>query len=395
MDISAVSPAALAVIERLERAGYEAYLVGGCVRDLLRGVAPHDFDVATLAMPDETLAVFRDLRTIETGLSHGTVTVLLDGEPIEVTTYRVDGEYSDHRRPDRVSFTPCLTEDLARRDFTVNAMAYSPSRGFCDPFDGRRDLDARILRAVGDPEKRFSEDALRILRALRFSSVLGFSIETKTASAAYALADTVPMVAAERIREEIFRLLVGKDADRVLSRYSHILSVILPEVPPARIPDTVPADPILRVAAWLENCRAPESVLVRLRTDNATKNAVLSLLRLGTGDLPKERGALCRLLRKEGREGVERVLIYRAARGYEDVETRALLSSVFSEGAPYLLSHLSLDGKDLRNAGIPAGPLLGRVLEGLYDAVVDGRVKNEKEQLLLAAMTMYRKECDA
>ena len=168
---------------RLNEAGFEAWLVGGCVRDRLMGAEPHDYDITTSATPAETAAVFAGERIIETGLRHGTVTVLLSGEPLEITTFRTEAAYSDHRRPDAVRFTRSLREDLARRDFTVNAIAMDADGRLCDPFGGRADLEKKILRAVGDPEARFREDALRILRCARFSSVLGFAIEPATAAA--------------------------------------------------------------------------------------------------------------------------------------------------------------------------------------------------------------------
>ena len=205
----------------LEGAGYETYLVGGSVRDLLRGDQPSDFDMTTRARPEETLAVFSEYRTVETGLRHGTVTVLIDGMPIEITTYRVDGAYTDHRRPDSVTFTSSIREDLARRDLTVNAMAYHPLRGLFDPFGGERDLAAGVIRAVGDPERRFTEDALRILRTLRFAARFSFRIDRETAVAAAALAPTLSAVAPERIREELYRRNV---ASTIAEEFCEIIS---------------------------------------------------------------------------------------------------------------------------------------------------------------------------
>lgn len=195
------------IIERLESRGHKAYIVGGSVRDMVIGREPNDFDVTTSALPEETLAAFTDFRTIPTGLKHGTVTVLSDGNPIEITTFRIDGEYLDSRRPESVKFTDDVTNDLSRRDFTVNAMAYSHSRGFIDPFGGREDIKKGIIRAVGDPAKRFSEDALRIMRAFRFSAQLDFSIEEETLRAAGALAEKLGNIARERIAVEFIKLI--------------------------------------------------------------------------------------------------------------------------------------------------------------------------------------------
>ena len=199
------------IIERLESRGHKAYIVGGSVRDIVIGREPNDFDVTTSALPEETLAAFEDFRTIPTGLKHGTVTVLSDGKPVEITTFRIDGKYLDSRRPESVEFTDDVTADLSRRDFTVNAMAYSHSRGFIDPFGGRADIKNGVIRAVGNPEKRFGEDALRIMRAFRFSAQLGFSIEEETLRAAGELAEKLENIARERIAVEFLKLICSDD----------------------------------------------------------------------------------------------------------------------------------------------------------------------------------------
>ncbi|MBQ5360668.1 MAG: CCA tRNA nucleotidyltransferase, partial [Lachnospiraceae bacterium] len=195
------------IIDVIQQAGYEAYVVGGCVRDSVMGRKPNDWDITTSALPTDVKALFK--RTVDTGLKHGTVTVLMGGESFEVTTYRIDGEYGDGRHPDQVTFTASLEEDLKRRDFTINAMAYNYTAGLVDLFDGREDLRRKCIRAVGDPEKRFSEDALRILRAVRFAAQFGFGIEPETAGAIRELAPTLQKVSAERIRDELNKLLVS------------------------------------------------------------------------------------------------------------------------------------------------------------------------------------------
>lgn len=216
----------------LNRAGFEAFVVGGAVRDLLRGAPVHDWDITTSALPEQTKEVFSDYRLIETGIKHGTVTVLMDGLPLEITTYRTEGTYSDHRRPDNVEFTRSLEEDLARRDFTINAMAYHPETGVVDLFGGQNDLETRIIRCVGEPDKRFQEDALRMLRALRFASRLGFSIEEETAAAIHRNRMLLAHVAPERIREELTGLLCGSCVEPVLRQYHDVLSVPIPEIAP-------------------------------------------------------------------------------------------------------------------------------------------------------------------
>ncbi len=220
------------IISQLNAAGYEAYAVGGCVRDALRGAAPGDWDITTSALPNEVIACFRDETVLQTGIKHGTVTLMRDKTPFEITTYRSDGRYLDGRHPQSVTFVRSLEEDLARRDFTVNAMAYHPQNGLIDPYGGRKDLQSGILRCVGEPQKRFSEDALRILRALRFSSVLGFEIERRTAEAVHELRDSLQRISVERIMTELFKLLCGENVGGVLTEFSDVIFTIIPELAP-------------------------------------------------------------------------------------------------------------------------------------------------------------------
>ncbi len=209
------------VLQALTAAGHEAYLVGGCVRDLLRGVEPHDWDICTSALPEETERYFAGQRIIETGLKHGTVTVLVDGEPYEITTYRTEGPYSDSRRPDYVRFVPDLTEDLARRDFTMNAIATDLDGNLRDPFGGAMDIKAGLIRCVGEPDQRFQEDGLRVMRALRFAAVFGYEIEAQTARAVHENRAMLDRVAAERINVELRKLLVGESVGDILRQYRH------------------------------------------------------------------------------------------------------------------------------------------------------------------------------
>ena len=321
---------ALAAIARLRAAGFPAYLVGGCVRDTLLGRVPGDWDITTAALPEQVEAVFAGERIIETGLKHGTVTVLLDGLPLEITTFRTEAAYSDHRHPDAVAFTPSLTEDLARRDFTINAMAWTRENtgdglnaGLQDPFGGQADLEKKLIRCVGDPHKRFEEDALRILRALRFASQLDFTIDPATAAAAHALRDTLALVSRERIAVELTKLLCGPAARRIIVEYWEILSVPLPELAPmagldqrnkhhcydvlehsAAAVEAVPPEKLLRWAALLHDVAKPacftvdeagrghfyghakrgapmaREIMTRLRFDKDTVNRVAQLVEL-------------------------------------------------------------------------------------------------------------------
>ncbi len=388
----AIPAAVTAVLDRLEEAGFEAYLVGGCVRDFLRGTAPHDYDVTTSALPEEMKRVFSGWRTVETGLRHGTLTVLSSGLPVEVTTYRVDGEYTDRRRPDSVTFTPSLTEDLARRDLTVNAMAYSPRRGIVDPFGGREDLEGRCLRAVGDPERRFTEDALRILRTLRFAATLDFSIEEGTAAAVRAMAPTARLVAAERIREELFRLFLGKGALRILRDYREAVSEVLPEATPLSGLDALPESLPVRLAALLfpAGPSAAEAALLRLKSDRATTDAAVALCRLAVAELSSDRAALCRCLRKEGEAILRDAFRLRAVLGHDDGAAERELTAILATGFPYRLSDLAIGGRELKALGIPAGPRLGEILEVLYGEVIAGSLENKAEALCRRADDVYR-----
>ena len=220
------------LLQTLRAAGHSAYVVGGCVRDSLLGRMPGDWDICTSARPDEMRALFHDQRMILTGEKHGTVAVILHGKPYEMTTYRLDGSYRDHRHPDSVQFVDDLAEDLARRDFTINAMAYAPGEGIIDLYGGRRDLAAGIVRCVGTPADRFAEDALRILRALRFSAKLGFALDAATAEAAFTARETLHTVSAERLYSELDGLLLAPGAGQTLAQYGEILGGVVPEILP-------------------------------------------------------------------------------------------------------------------------------------------------------------------
>lgn len=260
----------------LSEGGFDAFVVGGCVRDAVMGRTPNDWDMTTSSSPEETMAVFKDFRTVPTGLKHGTVTVIINGEPLEITTMRIDGQYSDSRRPDSVEFTSDISKDLCRRDFTVNAMAYSPRSGIVDPFGGLHDIKNGIIRCVGEADARFGEDALRIIRALRFASVLGFEIAGETAQSIKNNYPLLGEIAKERIRVELIKLLQGKNVEKILTEYKEIIFYIIPELKacdgfeqhsPYHVYDvwthTVKAvsavknDPVLRTAMLLHDIAKP------------------------------------------------------------------------------------------------------------------------------------------
>ena len=431
------------LISRLEKAGYSAYAVGGCVRDSLRSLTPHDWDLCTSARPEEMQEVFRGERVVETGLRHGTLTVILDHVPYEITTFRTDGAYTDHRHPDSVSFVRDVAGDLSRRDFTVNAMAYSARTGLIDLFGGREDLDRRVIRCVGVPRDRFTEDALRILRALRFASVLYFTVDPETDAALRELAPTLKDIAAERIREELFKLLCGPGAGRILRAYPDVLACVIPDIRPmigydqrnhhhsydlwehtVQGIENVPPEADLRLTMLLHDTGKPsvctlddhgeahyrghqavsaeiaERVTDALRCDRATRDRVIRLvryhdipLRTDSGAVNLDRPFLLRRLNRFGEEDLRALfLIHRADRiatGYstrqrEDQrmkERMEALDALLAEQPCFTLRDLAVNGSDLTRLGLK-GPAVGEALSKLLEAVMDGDLPNEKEELL-------------
>ena len=432
-----------ALMDRLKESGFSAYAVGGCVRDSLLGLTPHDWDLCTSALPEEMLRVFAGEHVVETGLKHGTLTVVRDHVPYEITTFRVDGAYTDHRHPDSVSFVSDIRGDLSRRDFTVNAMAFSPEEGLVDLFGGREDLGNRIIRCVGDPEERFTEDALRILRALRFAAVYDFEIDPATATAARRLSPTLSQVAGERIREELLKLLCGKGAGRILREYPDVLGVIIPDILPmvgydqqnhhhsydlwehtVRALEGVPPEKDLRLAMLLhdtgkpavrttdekgeghyighqaESARIAERVADSLRLDGDMKARVVMLvrnhdipLRTESGATNLDRSFLLRRLNRFGEKDLRALfLIHRADRiatGYssgvrEDArlkERMDALDQLLKEQPCFTLKDLAVNGNDLLAAGLK-GKEVGEALQRLLEAVMDGRAENSREALL-------------
>ena len=373
----------------LNEAGYEAYVVGGCVRDALMGCPPTDWDITTSALPQETLAVFRDFRTIETGIQHGTVTVIIDDTPLEITTYRVDGDYSDGRHPDAVTFTRSLKEDLKRRDFTVNAMAYHPQLGLVDYFHGRRDLKRKTIRCVGDPKKRFSEDALRILRGLRFSSVLGFSLHPATRRAICRLADTLKCVSIERIAVEWQKLIGGKNKAHVLREYADVLSVVLPDVDCRKAAQRgVFATTTANWAALMLDLspQRTEEVCRYLRLSNRMTEDVTALVRYRDLPLDATRRGVLHALHVLGPRLTEELIELRRNTVDGNAFHRVWDQLERDMDCVYRLKDLAVTGDDLILAGIPAGPEIGKVLDSLLEEVMSGACPNEKEPLMELAI---------
>lgn len=424
------------ILRVLENQGFEAFIVGGCVRDSILGRRPDDWDITTSARPEQVKALFR--RTVDTGLKHGTVTVLMDKESYEVTTYRIDGEYEDGRHPKEVAFTASLEEDLKRRDFTINAMAYHPDRGLVDLFHGMDDMRAEIIRCVGNPLERFGEDALRILRAVRFSAQLGFSIEAETKTGIEELAPNLKLVSAERIQTELVKLLVSPHPDYFLTAYEtgitrqflpefdacmetgqntphHCLSVGLHTLQSLL---NIRPDKVLRLTMLLHDIGKPavkktdengrdhfkmhgpagekmaSAILRRLKFDNDTISKVCRLIRWHD-DRPAP--DMCSVRRAVNRIGEDIFPLYLevqradmlAQSTYKREEKAARLEGVnecyrkiLEEGQCVSLKSMAVKGRDLIAAGYAPGPELGEILNRLLEHVLEHPEDNEKDRLL-------------
>ena len=372
------------ILEKLNEKGFEAYAVGGCVRDSLLGRQPKDWDITTSARPEQVKSLFR--RTIDTGILHGTVTVMLDGAGYEVTTYRVDGEYADGRHPKQVVFTPDLLEDLKRRDFTINAMAYSHKTGIVDAFGGTKDLDGRLIRCVGNPVERFEEDALRILRAIRFSAQLDFSIEKETCSAVMRIAPNLSKVSKERIQAELTSLLQSGHPEKIKKVYemgiSQYISPAFSQVPwqSFQVPDSLSSEKYVRWGAFLRMA-GPDmtvQVLKELKMDLDTISRVRVLAAWADREVKAEA--------EEVRRAMSRMLpevwdVLAELNGYGE-RVRCLTEEIRDRGDCLDLKHLAVNGQDLIAVGIRPGKEMGRSLEELLDRVLENPERNQKEVLL-------------
>lgn len=432
------------ILSVIQKSGGSAYVVGGCVRDAILGRTPHDWDICTSLRPAQTVNLFShyDCAVIETGLKHGTVTIRFKGENYEVTTFRKDSTYSDNRHPDAVAFVDDVKEDLARRDFTMNAMAYNEEAGLVDPFNGRDDLRFGIIRCVGDPNERFQEDALRILRAMRFSARFGFAIDLNTKEAMLRNRDLLSNIAWERIREELLGILSGEDAASVLREYQPIVTQVIPELLPAvgfdqksvwhiydvwehslHVVDAIPASmPLLRFASLVHDIAKPQcaevkedgihlrfhghgeagepivrDVMNRLRFSNAEIAKVTQLVRIHDNFIEPTERAVRRLLGSIGEEQFLDLMVLRradiSAQAEQDNEVRfaklvtlrCLAHDISVKNECFSLKDLAVNGRDLMDASIASGPELGKILNRFLDAVIDAPEKNTKEDLLSLA----------
>ena len=425
-------------LHMLHSAGYASYAVGGCVRDMLLGLTPQDYDICTAATPEQTAEVFADYQLVRSGEKHGTIGVVMDGKVYEITTFRTEGGYSDSRHPDWVEFVPNVKEDLARRDFTVNAMAYSPEKGLIDPFGGQADLKAQVLRTVGDPTARFTEDALRILRGVRFAARYQLTPHPDTLAAMLELSASMEHLARERVFSELCKLLPVITATDLL-RYSKIITQVIPELAPAvgfqqhtshhiydvythtaYVVENTPPELTLRLAALLHDVGKPavftmdeqgnghfydhaavgadmtDEILTRLRAPTALRQQVVLLIRQHMAPIAPEAQLLRRRLARYGESTLRQLLALqkadRAGKGIgEDLDTEPalhMLDEILAQENCFSLRDLAVNGNDLLEAGFQPGPQIGTALNTLLSMVVDQQLPNEKDALLKAALTL-------
>ena len=434
------------VINQLNNSAFEAYAVGGCVRNAMMGIEPHDWDICTSAKPDEMERVFKDYETHDFGLKHGTLTVMSGGEAFEVTTYRIDGAYSDNRHPEQVTFTDDLTLDLSRRDFTCNAMAYNDKDGVIDPFGGAEDIKKGILRCVGDPDKRFNEDALRILRGLRFASTCGFDIEKSTAQSIHKNAALLNNIAYERIRSELTGLLRGEAVCKILTEFRNVIAVFIPEIKPTfdfpqhtkhhvydvwqhivHSIDSVEQNDILRMTMLLHDLGKPqacttdkngcnhfkghqqisaelaEKILKRLRFPNEFSETCLKLILWHDERCSGSKKQIKRLLNNIGEENTR--LLFKVQRADTAAQSEYLRAEKFAsidlaerqteeilaENQCFNLKSLEVNGSDIKALGVKEGRAIGELLNKLLDDVIEERVPNDKGALLRLAQKYISK----
>ena len=382
------------IINLLTQSSYSAYAVGGCVRDAIMGRTISDYDITTSALPNQVEEVLRinEIKFVETGLKHGTITAIINHKPYEITTFRTDGEYSDYRHPESVSFVNDIKEDLSRRDFTVNAIAYNDSEGFVDLFGGREDIKRKVIKTVGEGNKRFQEDALRIMRALRFSSQLGFSIEEQTKEAVYSNKELLKNIAKERIFVELKKLLSGDNCSEVLSEYSDVIKVIIPEITMVNFQSIslAPKNDCIRLALLLMDCENPSAVLKRLRVSNEILNNVANLIEFA-GSNTNDSVSIKRLLNILGEElffdliQLKKALLLSNNKDTAEPEKAAIEAKrIIQSNEPYKISDLAVNGFGLKALGFE-GKEISDTLEKLLDEVIKNPDLNKKEELILIA----------
>lgn len=425
------------VIALLEQKGFSCFIVGGCVRDSLLGKIPNDYDLTTSATPDEMLEIFSELHTIKTGLKHGTLTVVSQGHNLEITTFRTDGIYLDNRHPEGVKFSRNIADDLSRRDFTVNAMAYSEKEGLVDLFGGRDDLERKMIRCVGDPDRRFNEDGLRIMRGLRFAATLGFDIEESTSKAIHDNRELLKNIAVERIYSEFSKLICGKGTTDILKKFYDVVGVFIPEMLECvgfdqqtkyhcydvythtlKVVDNCNKDDLcLRLAAFFHDIAKPftfekdekgghfpghaelgaeitNKIMLRLHTDNETRKNVTRLIAEHCRQIESTEKAVRRFMASHSQEDTRRTLElgradrlacaeqYRDTANYDEIQR--IVDKIIADEACLSLRSLAVHGDDLIKLGF-GGKEIGKTLNFLLNEVLDGRLENERYALLSAA----------
>lgn len=426
------------IIEILNSFGFGAYVVGGCVRDSLMNNVPNDWDICTAAKPEEVKRMLCSFypKIIDTGIKHGTITVITNDDSYEITTYRIDGEYEDNRHPKEVTYTSDLLMDLSRRDFTINSMAYHPEKGLMDFFGGESDLKDGLIECVGNPMDRFKEDGLRILRALRFASRFGFSFETDTERAIHLSKDLLDNISKERISSELTQILMGDGAETILHDFSEVFEKIIPDIGPcvgfnqfnkkwhylqvwdhmARSVAMAPKDEVIRLTMFLHDIGKPKSfikdedgvghfyghasigkdmaydILRDLKYDNCTISSVVSLIEYHDQDIAPTEKSVKRLLNKFNEEWFRNLLKVKRADALAQVnpefkifelnEIEKILDRIIQEEQCFSLKSLQINGKDLLDLGMEPGPGIGRILNKILDSVISGEVNNERKELL-------------
>lgn len=432
------------IINQLNINGFEAFAVGGCVRDSLCGLTPHDWDICTNAAPQDIKRCFADFTTFDSGIKHGTISVVYDKEVYEITTYRIDGDYKDNRHPESVTFTDDISKDLARRDFTINAMAYNEQQGIIDPFNGLEDLKNKTIRCVRDPDERFNEDALRIIRALRFASVYNLLIEPETARSVIKNAYLLSNIAVERISTEFNRLLCGNGAEQILNYYRDVIAVFIPEIIPqfdyeqhtkhhnrdlwhhtTYAVKSIEPIPLLRMTMLLHDLGKPEcrkcdpdgtchykghpkisavkadEILHRLKYPSVFIENSLSLIKYHDVRFTGSKRQLKHVMSAIGEENVRLLLKVQRADIMAQSEYRhkeklvklnevcRVYNEIIAEKDCFTLKQLAINGNDLKNIGIAEGKEIGRILKLLLSLVIDEKIENDSDKLLSKALLLH------
>lgn len=384
----------------LNNNGFEAYIVGGCVRDSLLGVLPKDWDITTSAKPEEIIWCFKNYRTINTGLKHGTVTVIINGKQLEVTTYRIDGRYTDNRHPDSVVFTEKISHDLKRRDFTINSLAYN-KQGLVDLFGGAEDIKNKTIRCVGEPDERFKEDGLRILRALRFASVLGFDIDENTSFSIHRNKDLLNNISGERISAEFSKLITGVNYHNIMNDYRDVIEVFIPELSKIGEKDwnhilssmNFADGVILKLALILYKTGNSENILKNLKYDSKTIKSVKTMEKYNDEEILPDKVSIKKQLNTMDYDNYTNLLKFKTAifmankNKYEHElnnikNAKIILNDITNNKECYNLKMLTINGEDLMNAGIPKGIILGSVLNELLNLVIEEKLENNKGTLI-------------